>query len=94
MLQIQVLTPCVSVEKSWEGRKYWSHTVFCLVAGLVDEQGKPAQAGVKIRLNDDEAKVVQPGQRYTLGPSSFFEKDGKLAFSPRLVPAAGAGGAK
>jgi len=94
MLQIQVLTPVQSVEKSWEGRKYWSHTVFCLVAGLVDQDGKPSQASCKIRLTDDEAKIVQPGHRYTLGPNSFFEKDGKLSFAPRLVAAAGSGGAK
>lgn len=94
MIQIQVLTPVQSVEKTWEGRRYWSHTCFCLVAGLVDREGKPSQAGVKISLNDTEAKTVQPGQRYTLGPDSFFEKDGRLSFAPRLVPAAGAGGAK
>lgn len=30
-----------------------------------------------------------PAGRYTLGPDSFYERDGQLSFTPKLVPVAG-----
>lgn len=36
------------------------------------------------------AEPYAPG-RYTLAPESFYSKDGQLAFSVKLVPAAGGG---
>jgi len=35
-----------------------------------------------------DSQPYPPG-RYTLGPDSFYERDGQLSFTPKLIPVAG-----
>lgn len=95
MLQAPILTAITAVhseQKTWEGESYESRTAFFLTQ-FNDRNGKPFTASVKVSV--PKGVEVQPGQKFTLGPDSLFEKGGKLGFSPRLIalPAA-AGGAK
>lgn len=73
-----------------------------IVEGVSPKSGKPyrivKQAAYAV-FHDGSAGsfTIQPGRdaqpypsgRYTLGPDSFYERDGQLSFTPKLIPVAG-----
>jgi hypothetical protein len=54
---------------------------------IVDQDGKPAKYPEKFELMLDADQAAYPVGFYLLHPSAISVDDGRLAVSPRLVPA-------
>lgn len=91
MIVIQVMNAKPAINEGIAKGTGKPYRIVKQAALFVDSNG----AGHSISIQPPrDAQPYAPGN-YTIGPDSFYERDGEIRFIPRLVAvAAGAGGAK
>ena len=90
MLQIQVLPGKPVVLEGTSRKSGQAYKMVQQAAFIIFPDG--TSASFTVQPKRDEPPYA-PGQ-YTVGPDSFYVRDGELHFSPRLVPASPDGGRK
>jgi hypothetical protein len=88
MITVQILPVKPSINEGKAKATGKDYRIVKQAALFLDSKGEAHAISVQ---PPRDAQPYAPGN-YTIGPDSFYERDGELRFIPRLV--AGAGGAK